>query len=242
MGLTSVRIVVCEAGIGNVRSVVRAVERAIGGSPPATRPAHPQTSSDHPPVEADIVVSGVPAEVARADIVVNPGQGAFATFAGAMHGGLGDALVGHIRSGKPYLGICLGMQVLFETSDEAPGERGLGIFAGDVRWLTRPVDPVTGEKLRLPHIGWNAVRPNPASPSGAVFAPDAGEARHFYFAHSFAVVPADPSLVCATTDYGVPFVSAVAKDNVLGVQFHPEKSQAEGLRLLGDFFRRHARR
>jgi imidazole glycerol phosphate synthase glutamine amidotransferase subunit len=194
------RIVVCDAGVGNVRSVVRAVERAAGTS---------------------VVVTPDPEAIRRADVLVVPGQGAFGSFARAMEGGLGEALVESIRRGTPYLGICLGLQVLFESSEEAPGARGLSVLPGRVRRLV--VD------LPLPHIGWNTVVPSQAS-----FLGDA--TRHFYFAHSFVAEPADARVVAGTTDYGGSFASAIAHEQIVGVQFHPEKSQKDGLALLARFF------
>jgi imidazole glycerol-phosphate synthase subunit HisH len=189
-----VRIVVTEHGVGNVRSVVRAISRVLPS--------------------AEVVVSGDPDAVRRADRIVVPGQGSFGAFAKAMHGGLGDALVESIARGTPYLGICLGLQVLFEDSDEAPGEKGLGVYRGRVK-------RIAAGDLALPHIGWNSVLPGD---------------RFFYFAHSYVAVPNDPSIICGTTEYGERFASMVRKDNVLGVQFHPEKSQREGLALLERFF------
>ncbi|HEY8074511.1 MAG TPA: imidazole glycerol phosphate synthase subunit HisH [Labilithrix sp.] len=193
------RIVVCDPGASNVRSVVRAVEKAAGAAP---------------------IVTAEPDVVRSADVVVVPGQGAFGPFARAIEGGLGEALVETIRAGRPYLGICLGLQVLFETSEEAPGAKGLGILRGHVRRL-RP-----GAGMPLPHIGWNAVA-------------RAGEpTRHFYFAHSFVAAPEDAGIVHATTEYGETFASAIAHEAIAGVQFHPEKSQREGLALLARFFER----
>jgi imidazole glycerol-phosphate synthase subunit HisH len=189
-----VRVVVTEHGVGNVRSVVRAVARVAPS--------------------AEIVVTGDPDAVRTADKIVVPGQGSFGAFAKAMHGGLGAALAESIAKGTPYLGICLGLQVLFDESEEAPGEKGLGIHRGRVK-------RIAAGDLALPHIGWNSVSP---------------EGRFFYFAHSYVAVPEDPSIVAGTTEYGEPFASVVRKDNVLGVQFHPEKSQREGLALLERFF------
>lgn len=203
------RIVVCDPSAGNVRSVVRAIERSG-------------------PEGATVTITRDAAGVADADVLVVPGQGAFGAFARAVEAsGVGDAIVAHIRSGRPYLGICLGMQVLFESSAEAPQAKGLGIFRGHVERLAPGLDPSTNAPYALPHIGWNAVE------GGA-----SGPARFFYFAHSFAVVPDDPSIVTGTTEYGAArFVASVAKDRITGVQFHPEKSQREGLALLASILR-----
>lgn len=195
------RVVVCEHGVGNVRSVVRAIARVAPS--------------------ADVVLSKDPEVVRRAGRIVVPGQGSFGAFAQAMGGGLREALVEAIGAGTPYLGICLGLQVLFESSEEAPGEKGLGIYEGTVRRLASGAEP-------LPHIGWNSV----------ALAGEADSPRYFYFAHSYVAVPKDPSIVAGTTEYGERFTSIVAKDNVLAVQFHPEKSQREGLALLERFFAR----
>jgi glutamine amidotransferase len=141
---------------------------------------------------------------------------------------MGDAIRASVARGQPYLGICLGLQVLFESSEEASGSAGLGIFAGDVARLPDR-DDATGTQLKIPHVGWNTVVP------GAAAAALPPVPSWFYFVHSFAVCPRDPSIVAATTSYGASFVSAVAKDNVLAVQFHPEKSQGAGLALLARF-------
>lgn len=211
------RIAVCQTGLGNVRSVVRAIERACAD---AGRTAEVRVTPD-------------PDEVRTSDVVVVPGQGAFGAFARAMEGGLGEALVERIRAGAPYLGICLGLQVLFEESEEAEGARGLAVLPGRVRRLRPGLDPATGRPHPLPHMGWNAVEPRSRAGAGAAL-PE--RAAHFYFAHSYAAAPDDPSLVAGVSVYGEPFAAAVAKDNVLGIQFHPEKSQREGLHLLSRFF------
>ena len=166
------------------------------------------------------------AVVQGADFVVVPGQGAFGAFARGIEGGLGDALREHITSGRPYLGICLGMQVLFESSEEAPGAAGLSVLGGQVKRLHVGVDPATSRPYSLPHIGWNAVD---AKGQGA---------RFFYFAHSYAAEPSDAAVVAGTTEYGgAQITSMVTHGAVLGVQFHPEKSQHEGLDLLTRFLR-----
>jgi imidazole glycerol phosphate synthase glutamine amidotransferase subunit len=139
--------------------------------------------------------------------------------------GLMDAIRTHIAKGKPFLGICLGMQLLFEGSEEAPKTAGLGILKGNVRRLP------AGKDLKIPHMGWNRVRPAP----GCVFFRGSTNEPFVYFCHSYYPEPADTSVIAATTEYGVSFASAVWKDNVYGVQFHPEKSQDTGLAMLRNF-------
>lgn len=169
-----------------------------------------------------------PDRVRLADVLVVPGQGSFGAFAAALdERGLREAVREKIAEGTPYLGICLGLQVLFESSAEAPGARGLGVFAGAVNRLAPGTDS-DGRPLALPHIGWNLAEPRGA---GSLVV-DA----HYYFAHTFAAAPADPAVVLATTSYGTSFASAVGRDNVAGVQFHPEKSQRAGLGLIARFF------
>jgi glutamine amidotransferase len=205
------RIVVLATGVGNVRSVLRALEHAA-----------PNAGAVEPTRDPDVV--------RRADVLVVPGQGSFGAFAAALAGGLDEALRERVRSGTAYLGICLGLQVLFESSEEAPGARGLGLFRGAVRRLEPGLDAGTGRPRPLPHVGWN--RAEPQGPAAAELVP----AAYYYFAHSYAAVPEDPSLTIATTEYGAAFASAVAEGNILGVQFHPEKSQRAGLALLTRFF------
>jgi glutamine amidotransferase len=207
-----VRIAICDHGLGNLRSVERALREASRGR------------------DIDVEITGDPARVASADKVVVPGQGAFGDCARAMSRGLGDAVRQHLAAERPYLGICLGLQVLFGTSEEAPGCGGLGVLEGEVVRLRGGVDAVTDQPLKIPHIGWNIAEPG-ASSGPALLA----EREHFYFVHSFVVVPRDPSIVAATTDYGERFVSAIAYGNVFAAQFHPEKSQRAGLALLERF-------
>jgi glutamine amidotransferase len=213
-----VRIAVCDVGLGNLRSVERALIEAARGK------------------RADIEVTRDPARIARADRLVMPGQAAFGDFASALSTELGDAVRGHLQAERPYLGICMGLQVLFAASEEAPGRPGLGILQGTVVKLGGGVDPLTAAPLKIPHVGWNVAEP---------VATDAGEhggrlrllagPQHFYFVHSYVVVPHDTRVIAATTDYGTPFVSAVAYGNVFACQFHPEKSQRAGLALLERF-------
>ena len=208
------RIVALATGVGNVRSVLRALDRATSGF-----------------AKKEILTSAEP-EVARtADVIVMPGQGSFGAFAAAFDGGLREVVLERVGAGTPYLGICLGLQILFEASDEAPGAKGLGILSGRVHRLVPGVDPELGRERALPHIGWNRADVAPARESSIV-APG-----HYYFAHTYVAQPAEPSVVLTTTSYGdATFASAVQKDHIVGVQFHPEKSQSKGLAFLERFF------
>jgi glutamine amidotransferase len=206
-----VRVVVCDVGLGNLRSVERAVREASRGA------------------GVDVEITAEPARIRGADRLVMPGQGGFADCARALAGGLGDAVREHLGAERPYLGICLGLQVLFESSEEAPGAAGLGVLAGRVARLPGGEDPLTGT-LKIPHVGWNTVEP--VAGTRSLLPP---EATHFYFVHGFVAAPADAGVVCGWTDYGQRFPSAVARGNVFACQFHPEKSQRAGLALLGRF-------
>jgi glutamine amidotransferase len=213
-----IAVAVLATGVGNVRSVVRAIDRASSS-----------VSVSKPGVTWSTETTRDPERVRQADVLVVPGQGSFGAFAEALSSGLAEAVRERVSAGAPYLGICLGLQILFDASDEAPGARGLSVFGGRVHRLAPGLEPGTERPWPLPHAGWNRV----AAPN------DAGgrvPASHYYFAHSYAAVPDDASLTLATTEYGVPFPSAVGRDNVLGVQFHPEKSQRAGLELLTRFF------
>jgi glutamine amidotransferase len=202
--MTSDRVAIVDLGLGNLHSVAKAFERAG---------ANPELSAD-------------PRVLLRADRLVMPGQGAFRECAHALRGEVGDAVREWIGSGRPYLGICLGMQALFESSEEAPGENGLAIFAGSVRRFARDLSDADGNPLKVPHIGWNQIESkHPVFEDG----------EWYYFVHSYYCVPEDESLIAATTDYGGPFCSAIARDNVLACQFHPEKSQHAGARVISHF-------
>jgi glutamine amidotransferase len=192
-------------GMGNRRSAEKALER----------------------VGASVILTADHGRLAAADGLVVPGVGAFAAAMERLRAaGLDELVVERARAGVPVLGLCLGLQLLFEQSAELGGGEGLGLLAGEVR----PLEPQPAA-LKVPHIGWNAVRFTRGSP----LSEGLGEAAAFYHVHSFAAVPADESDVLGRGDYGGPFVSVVARDNVFGVQFHPEKSSAAGLRLLGNF-------
>lgn len=191
-------ITVVDYGMGNLRNVRRALE-SIGC--PVT------TTSD-------------PAVVAAAEKILLPGVGAFGEAVRQIDGlGLRIPLLAHARGGKPLLGICLGMQLLFETSEESPGAAGLGLIPGTVRKF------VSGQKI--PHIGWNDVvptRPSPLLSGGTICC---------YFVHSYYAEILGAT--AAVTEYGTQFSSAVAAGNIFGFQFHPEKSQAGGLQMLRAF-------
>ncbi len=197
-------VVVVDLGMGNLRSVARALERA-GGS---------------------VTVSAEPARIAAADRLVVPGQGHFADCARAMAGPLGEACRAHLQTERPYLGLCLGMQILFDESEEAPGMLGLGVFSGRVVRFADGQDEVPGLRRKIPHMGWNTVRATHRS-----LPPE----DWFYFVHSYHCVPRDPAITVGTTHYGEPVCAAVARGPVLACQFHPEKSAAAGARLLRGF-------
>jgi len=198
------RVAIVDLGLGNLHSVAKAFERAG---------ATPELSAD-------------PDVLLRADRLVMPGQGAFKECAHALGGEIGETVREWIDSGRPYLGICLGMQALFDSSEEAPGEKGLGIFPGTVQRFGRDLSDADGNPLKVPHIGWNQIEStHPVFENG----------EWYYFVHSYYCVPSDESLIAATTDYGGPFCSAIARDNVLACQFHPEKSQHAGARVIGHF-------
>jgi glutamine amidotransferase len=212
-------VAIVDMEIGNLRSVQKAVERAAAD-------AH---------LEWEAIITDDPDRIARADKVIVPGQGAFRDCASALGRGIGQAVRAQIDRGTPFLGICLGLQALFDASEESPGSQGLALFRGtNVRLPDGQRDPSTGEALKIPHMGWNRVE---LRGSGHPFLVAAGgEGTYFYFTHSYHAVPADPSLLAATARHGAMIVTAaVAKDNVFASQFHPEKSQAAGLRLLGAF-------
>jgi glutamine amidotransferase len=204
----SPRIAVVDYGAGNLRSVVKALARS----------------------GFDPVVTGEPEAVRRADAVVLPGVGAFADAIGALRArGLDAAVLESIRAGRPYLGLCLGLQVLYEESDEHGVNRGLGLLEGRVERF--PACAGDGSRLLVPHIGWNEVRFEGDHPLQEALP----ERDFFYFVHSYRAVPAESKQVAGVAEYGAPFAAAVARDNVFAVQFHPEKSQSAGKRLLDAF-------
>ena len=201
-------IAVLDYGIGNLRSAEKALQK-VGGDARLTRD---------------------PAFVASADAVVLPGVGAFGACMDALRGaGLEDVVYGAVDSGRPFLGICVGMQMLFTSSQEDLDARGLDIISGTVKWIPPGV--------KRPQMQWNKLsftQPDDAMFEGELLR-DASNGSWVYFVHSLHGVPMDSSLVAATCDYGVTLNAAFRQDNVFATQFHPEKSGASGLALLDNF-------
>jgi len=208
-------VAVIDYGSGNLRSAAKACERAAADI----------SLSDK------VIVTSRPEDVLAADRVVLPGQGAFADCRRGVAAvpGLEDALVEVvIARGRPFLGICVGMQLMAERGLEFEIVEGFGWIKGDVVPI-EPDDP----SLKIPHMGWNELTPRSDHPVLAGL--PAGT--HVYFVHSFELYPSDPANVLAETDYGGPIVAAVGRDNLIGTQFHPDKSQAAGLRFIANFLR-----
>lgn len=199
-------IAIIDYGMGNLRSVLNAFRKCNG--------------------EAEIVYEAQKLNLAKK--IVLPGVGAFKdTMDGIETRGFKQALLKAIDSGIPYLGICMGQQILFDESEEGGRYKGLGILKGKVKKFK----PKKG--LKVPHMGWNQVKFAKKGQAGLFKAiPDDS---YFYFDHSYYVAPKDMSIVSGTTDYGLDFVSMVSKDNISAVQFHPEKSQDVGLQMIRNF-------
>lgn len=203
-------IAVIDYGMGNLRSVSKAIEHVAPG--------------------ADVRVTDDPSVVRGADRVVFPGQGAMPDCMRELRGrGLYEAVIDAARD-KPFLGICIGLQMLFDLSEEGDTP-GLGILPGRVRRFAHELVDDDGRKLKVPHMGWNEVEQRMAHPLWQGIAPNA----RFYFVHSYYPQPAVPGLTAGVSRYPREFVCAAARDNLFAVQFHPEKSAAAGLRLLANF-------
>ena len=201
-------IAIIDYGVGNLFSVEKAFA-AIG---------------------EDVKVTGEAEDLKIADKLVLPGVGAFGDCMKNLEAtGLVPIIMEQIANKKPLLGICVGLQILFEGSEESPNVKGLGIFKGMVRRINAP-------QLKIPHMGWNAVSMQNAEcrMQNDLFS-DLNEKPYFYFVHSYHAVPEDKNLIAATTDYGETLTAAVAKDNIYATQFHPEKSGDVGLQLLKNF-------
>jgi glutamine amidotransferase len=198
------RIVIVDYGMGNLRSVQKAFEK----------------------VGHEAIITSDPNQVAEADKLVLPGVGAFRdAIARLREADLATPIVAHVHAGKPFLGICLGLQLLFTTSHEDGTYAGLDVFPGEV--IRFPDVP----GLKVPHMGWNQLRMRQRLPVlGGL--PDGAAV---YFVHSYYVAPRDPSLIATETDYPGPFTSAIGCEQVFATQFHPEKSQRVGLTMLRNF-------
>ncbi|HQU15741.1 MAG: imidazole glycerol phosphate synthase subunit HisH [Chromatiales bacterium 21-64-14] len=204
-------IAVIDYGMSNLRSVHKALEYLA--------------PDDH------VCVTGDPRLIRDADRVVFPGQGAIGDCMVRLREHGLDAAIRECLRERPFLGLCLGLQALMETSEENGGTQGLGVFAGAVTRFPPGLTDASGARLKIPHMGWNRVHQAGTHPLWENIPQDS----RFYFVHSYHVVPEDPRLVTGTTPYGRGFASALGQDNIFAVQFHPEKSQRAGLALLANF-------
>ena len=197
-------IAIIDYGAGNIQSVAKALTH----------------------IGCDCLVTRNKDEILQADGAVLPGVGSFGDTVDSLNKyGIKDAIKEYIASGKPFLGICLGMQLLFPASGESPEAEGLGIYEGSITRIPN------GEGLKIPHMGWNSLDINPES---RLFK-GIGKNPYVYFVHSYFLHAADRELVAATTEYGVTIDAAVERGNVFATQFHPEKSGETGLRILRNF-------
>lgn len=203
-------IAVIDYGMGNLRSVAKALEHVAAGT--------------------EVVVTADPSVVAAAERVVFPGQGAMPDCMRELEArGLRPAVIAAAKD-KPFLGICVGEQMLFEHSEEG-NVAGLGIFPGEVkRFPDARMVGADGARLKVPHMGWNEVQQVPHTLWAGIV-----DRSRFYFVHSYCVQHIDPLLTTGTCEYGIPFTCAVGRDNIFAVQFHPEKSARDGLQFLKNF-------
>jgi glutamine amidotransferase len=199
-------IAIVDYGMANLRSVQKGFEQVGYGAEIISRPE----------------------EIRKAEKLVLPGVGAFQDAVATLREkNLAEPIVEHIKSGKPFLGICLGLQMLFDVGYEDGVHQGLGVFRG--KCVRFDVDEKLG--LKVPHMGWNQLEFRRPSPLMRDLKPGSS----VYFVHSYFAAPDDAELVATTTEYGGPFVSSIWRDNVMATQFHPEKSQKVGLQMLGNF-------
>ncbi len=198
-------IAIIDYGMGNIHSVRKALETK----------------------GAKVVVTNSPAQIKKSDKLVLPGVGAFGDAMRELDNlNLSEAINEHIKNNKFFLGICLGMHLLFESSEESPGARGLGILKGKVEKFR------SDSGIKIPHMGWNQIKIRKADCPLFVNLSDGGNA---YFCHSYYPKADDSRITAASTEYGADFVSIIWKENIYATQFHPEKSQAVGLKLLENF-------
>ncbi|HVO88227.1 MAG TPA: imidazole glycerol phosphate synthase subunit HisH [Casimicrobiaceae bacterium] len=204
-------IAVIDYGMGNLRSVAKALSYVAP--------------------DAQVVVTPDPGVIRSADRVVLPGQSAMPDTMRCLDDTGLRAVCLEVMRDRPFLGVCLGLQMLFDRSEEGPTDC-LGVFPGEVvRFRDEAMTTPTGERLKVPHMGWNRVRQDRAHPLWRGIEDDT----RFYFAHSYHPVPADPELTAGSADYGTRFTCAIARANIFAVQFHPEKSHRAGLTLLANF-------
>lgn len=205
-------IAVVDYGMGNLRSVAKALQHVAADQP--------------------VFITSDAEEIHRAERVVFPGQGAARDCMRELHARNLHTVVMQAAREKPFLGICMGMQVLADHSEENAGVECLGLYPGNVRFFGNPLCDVQGVTLKVPHMGWNQVQQT-AHPLWHNIANNS----RFYFVHSYYMDPQDQSLIMGTTTHGKKFVSAMGRNNVFAVQFHPEKSASDGLQLLKNFSR-----
>ena len=207
-------IAIIDYGMGNLQSVSKALKH----------------------LGAQTCVTGNPAQVEQADKVILPGVGAFgATMAELRRLNLVEPIMSAMKKDKPYLGICLGLQLLFENSEESPGVTGFGIFKGVVKRFSHSSPATHHPPLKIPHMGWNQVSRPETGDQRPEMLNDIPEQSFFYFVHSYYADPADRSLVALESEHGLRFPAMIARERLFATQFHPEKSQAVGLRLLKNF-------
>ncbi|WP_274571769.1 imidazole glycerol phosphate synthase subunit HisH [Neisseria leonii] len=208
------KVAVVDYGMGNLHSVFKSV----------------QAARQNAGLQADIILTARAEDVASADKIVFPGQGAMPDCMAALsRSGLGEALTEGLKN-KPFFGICVGAQLLFERSEEGDTD-GLAWFGGQVKRFAAGLADGAGNKLKVPHMGWNRVRQTRPHP----LFDGIGDGERFYFVHSYYFAPQDARIVVGESDYPEPFACAVARDNVFATQFHTEKSHLAGLRLLQNF-------
>jgi len=204
-------VAVIDYGMGNLHSISKALQ--------------------HADPKARVEVTSDPGQMRAAERIVFPGVGAIRDCMAALHGLGLEPVLHELAAAKPFLGICLGMQALLEDSEENDGVACLGLLPGRVKRFGDGLADTEGRTLKIPHMGWNQVHPTGPHPLWEGIPQDS----RFYFVHSYYASPANPAHVAATADYPTPFAAALARGKVFAVQFHPEKSQAAGLRLLANF-------
>jgi glutamine amidotransferase len=204
-------IAIIDYGMGNLHSIAKALEHVAGRN--------------------RVVVTSERAPVLAADRVVFPGVGAMRDCMAELQASGLDQVVLEAARSKPLLGVCLGMQALLDASEENQGTACLGIIPGRVVRFPPDLRAGNGERLKIPHMGWNQVIPQGAHPLWG----DIPNGSRFYFVHSYYAIPVEDTAVAAITPYGIAFASVIARDNIFAVQFHPEKSQHVGLSLLSNF-------